>query len=424
MNPAIDAVADAIRRALEGARRFVVHAATALVALGAALGLGGCRDKAGPPSAAESAPPWASSAEVVTPRPGMVWIPKGSLVVGTPTDKTPRVPDAEMAGEQIVLGGYYIDLFPYPNEVGAIPKTNVTRDEAKALCEADGKRLCSELEVERACKGPTNATYPWGDEYRAAACGTAERRGIAPNGYNASCKSGFGVPDLAGSVWVWTSSEWGRGTEGLVTQRGGNGLSGELGARCANGRGQKPETRALDVGVRCCAGPENPFQVTLAVTRGDALHYRRGDDQLSTTLTALIRSIPHIEEGLLDTATSGDKGAGLPHVETFEVERSWTWHPVGNEELVVGGGCTRPGDDKTCGVLVARLEQAKPRPLAWVATDHWQPTIGETDTGRVLFVYGGDDHGAFRKRVSYEWGHIGIGEKERKKKRGKKYYFD
>ena len=24
----------------------------------------------------------------------------------------------------------------------------------------------------------------------------------------------------------------------------------------------------------------------------------------------------------------------------FDVERSWTWHPIGNEELLVGGGCT------------------------------------------------------------------------------------
>jgi hypothetical protein len=221
---------------------------------------------------------------------------------------------------------------------------------------------------------------------------------------------------------VWTASDWGRGTEGLVAQRGGSGLPGELGARCANGRGAKPDTKAIDVGVRCCAGPVNPFEVTLAVTRGEGLHYRRGDDALAEKLTQVVRRLPSFSDALLDTAPPD--GGVAPLADTFTVERSWTWHPVGNEELVLGGGCTRPGDDKACGVLVARLDASGPRALAWMSTDHWQPTVGELDTSRVLWVYGGDEHGAFRKRLSYEWGHIGIGDKERKKKRGKKYYFD
>src|SRR5262245_41437490 len=66
------------------------------------------------PSAAASAtssvrsafmPPQASPA----PRPGMVWIPPGPLVAGTPPDRLPRIADEEMAGEQVILKGYYID---------------------------------------------------------------------------------------------------------------------------------------------------------------------------------------------------------------------------------------------------------------------------------------------------------------------------
>ncbi len=425
MNRAMDAVADVFRRALEGARRFVVGIAAAVVAISAAFGVVGCRDKSGQPGGSDSAPPWASGAEVVTPRPGMMWIPKGSLVVGTPLDRIPRVPDAEMAGEQIVLGGFYIDLYPYPNEVGAIPQTNVTRDEAKALCESDGKRLCTELELERACKGPGNTVYPYGNDYRPTVCATGDKRGVVPNGFNATCKSAFGVLDMAGSVWVWTASDWGRGTDGLVAQRSGNGPSGELLARCANGRGQKPDVRAVDVGVRCCAGPANPFQVTVAVTRAEALHYRRDDDEMAARVQKTTRSIPNLAEGLLGSSRDpSNPGITVTNKETFVAERSWTWHPVGNEELLLGGGCTRPGDDKSCGVLVARASEGALAPLAWVSTDHWQPTIAETETSRIVWIYGGDDYGAFRKRVSYEWGRIGIGEKERKKKRGKKYYFD
>ena len=55
------------------------------------------------------------------PRQGMVWIPRGPLVAGTPEGSLPRVADEEMPGEQVILKGYYIDVFPYPNEEGAIP---------------------------------------------------------------------------------------------------------------------------------------------------------------------------------------------------------------------------------------------------------------------------------------------------------------
>ncbi len=79
------------------------------------------------------------------PRQGMVFIPSGALVVGTPSDSYPRLADEEVPGEQVIVGGFYVDVFPYPNEEGAIPLTNVTRDAATQLCAERDKRLCSEL---------------------------------------------------------------------------------------------------------------------------------------------------------------------------------------------------------------------------------------------------------------------------------------
>src|SRR5579872_4223712 len=80
------------------------------------------------------------------PRPGMIWVPPGILRAGTPIDRAPRVAEEEMPGTEVALGGFYIDALPYPNEAGAIPSSNVTRDEAQHLCEGKGKRLCTELE--------------------------------------------------------------------------------------------------------------------------------------------------------------------------------------------------------------------------------------------------------------------------------------
>jgi formylglycine-generating enzyme required for sulfatase activity len=392
------------------------------------LATAGCHGKTDVTTASASAPPWASAdAQPPPPRPGMVWIPKGTLIVGTPPDKTPRVADAEMEGEQIVVGGYYIDVYPYPNEAGAIPKTNVTRDEAKALCEADDKRLCTEIEIERACKGPENTVYPYGDHYRADVCATGPKHALSPNGLNASCVSPFGVADTHGSVWVWTASDWGRGTEGLVTLRGGNGPYGEIVGRCANGRGEKPTARLPDVGVRCCAGPENAFQVVLSVERGEPLKYRINDKEMAKRFEDAIHGMKALVEGSLPPGEPANDVTPRPSVQSpsaFDVERTWTWHPIGNEELVIGGGCAGSGRKKECGVLVARSTDKGLAPLAFVSSEKWQPTIGTSDTPREIYIHGGDDNGAFRKRLAYEWGKMAVGEKQRKKKKGRHYYFD
>ncbi len=349
----------------------------------------------------------------------MVWVPGGVLIAGTPPDRIPRVSDEEMPGEQVVMRGFYIDLYPYPNEAGAIPTTNMTWADAKALCEAQDKRLCTELELERACKGPNNTVYLWGDAYRAAACNTGVARMLTPNGVNASCASAFGVYDLTGSVWTWTASQWRRdpAKTGLVTLRGGNGAPGDLLARCANGRAMKPEQRREDVGVRCCAGEPNTFEVMLAVTRGEPLKRRRADDASRSALEALV------PDDVKAKVTSGRPD------DAFRVERSWVWQPLGNEELVVGGGCAYPrggrgggkgrrverDGDAICGVVIARVRHKGLVPLAWVASEWWQPTLSETDGARAIYLYGGDRNGAFRRRVTYAWGKITVGDKERRR---------
>ncbi|XXX80550.1 SUMF1/EgtB/PvdO family nonheme iron enzyme [Sorangium sp. So ce134] len=374
----------------------------------------------------DAAPPWDVAQAEPEPRPGMAWIPKGVLIAGTPPDRLPRIADEEMAGAQVVMHGFYIDVFSYPNEVGAIPTTNVTQDEARALCEAQGKRLCTELEIERACKGPANTTYEYGDAYKASVCATGQSRVLTPNGVNAGCVSAFGVHDLHGGVWTWTSSQWQRDTSkpGLVTLRGGNGPSGELVGRCAHGRGVKPDTRRPEVGVRCCAGEVNSFEVVLEVSRDRPL---RLEPLLDARVAAQLAELAPEEARAAATVGSPDAA--------FKVERMWTWHPRGNEELVLGGGCARPGgakeeprgrgkrakrarpgDKAACGLLIARMRLSTPALLAFVPSDLWEPTIGETDSPRELLLYGGDALGVFRRRITYEWGKIGVADKERKRR--------
>ncbi len=167
-----------------------------------------------------------------------------------------------------------------------------------------------------------------------------------------------------------------------------------------------PKTRRPEIGVRCCAGEPNSFEVVLEVTRGQPLRLQQPDDRVAPGLQRLV---PEEIRAATRDASPEDQ---------FKVERIWTWHPLGNEELVLGGGCAHPpGHKAMCGVVVARMRFDEPVLLAFLSSDWWTPTLGETDTPRELFLYGGDHAGAFRRRVSYEWGRIGAADKERKRKR-------
>jgi len=145
--------------------------------------------------------------------------------------------------------------------------------------------------------------------------------------------------------------------------------------------------------------------VVLEVTRGEPLHWQPPDEKIAPQLAELV---PQEVRAMVADRKPEDQ---------FKIERMWTWHPLGNEELIVGGGCAHPSGNAACGVVVARMRFDKALLLSWVPSDWWQPIVGETETAREIYLYGGDWAGAFRKRVSYAWGRIAIGGKERKKRR-------
>jgi hypothetical protein len=351
-----------------------------------------------------SAPPWDTGRAPAPVRPGMVWVPPGVLIAGTPPTQLPRIADEELPGVEVPMSGFFIDKYNHPAEPGAIPVTGLTQAEARAICEEQGKRLCTELEWERACKGTQNFTYEYGDSYDAAVCATGTSDALAPNGANARCRSSWGVADLHGSAWNWTSSAWGRGTDdSRVVVRGGNGREGDLVGRCANARPLAPVQRDQRVGVRCCAGEVNEATVALSVERGSELGFRSFD--------------PRIAKRLEELAPEDIKNAvkGRPAADHFRVERLWMWRPIGNEELIIGGGCAHPAGHDVCGILIARLFKDKLELLAFVTSDWWIPTVGAHERPRTLYIYGGDISGAFRKPVIYQWGRIAEGDKFRKR---------
>jgi hypothetical protein len=341
----------------------------------------------------------------IAARKGMIWIPPGTLIAGTLKDRTPRIADEELPGEPIELGGFYIDEFAYPNEGGAIPKTGMNRDEAAGLCATQDKRLCTELEWERACKGPSNTTYEYGETYRAAECLMGQAGRLAPSGLRVACHSGFGVHDMHGGPWEWTASSWRRGPgPHPAVERGGNSDSGELVGRCANAMPLAPSTRRPDLGVRCCAGEPNRAEIKLTVTRGKVLESRQYDGAFAG---AVVRAI------------KANAPAELAGDQPFRIDRIWNWHPVGNEELLVAAGCVKRSPHSECGAVVLRErtsgDSGAEGPI-WVgfASSGWWMSVVKTDhLGRDLLVFGGDGKMTFKRRIAYVWGRVAIGEPER-----------
>lgn len=378
-----------------------------VIALSCMTALCACECSGGPtvPMQADGTPPpWHVTDSEPPSHPKMAWIPSGVLVAGTPSGQLPRMADREMPGVSVQLGGFYIDRYNYPDEPGALPVTGLGFAEAKKICTGHGKRLCTELEWERACKGPDNLTYEYGDSYDPSACGTGPTDSLAPNGIHDRCVSGFGVHDLHGSAANWTSSPWGRGVRGkAMSVRGGSGHDGELTARCANAHPAKPLKAPTTVGVRCCAGEENLPQVELTIDAGEVLIWLGENTERDDRFLALLPS--PVRHQLKNRLTA------LP----FRISRNWEWRPMANERLLVAGGCGKLPQHDVCGVMVVRPEGERLRLLLFVSSDWWQPSVGKASSPRVLSLYGGDRNGAFRKSVVYRWGRIVEGAKHRKR---------
>ena len=386
-------------------RRSIVARLAALGALGALVGCPQPKpdgttkasSQAASPSAGSSASAAAPARKVPEPLPNeRVEIPGGSFMVGSRPGDPGRNPELEPRQTAIELGPFQIDRLPYPNDGKSPPLTNVTRDEAKRHCAERGERLCTELEWERACKGPTSTDYATGKSWE-------PRCASEPLG----CASGFDVLGLGANLREWVASEVpGKdGSGGRALLRGAAASAAGPDHRCAARRTSDSDSKAEDLGFRCCKGAPNAAIVP-EPKLGDT--FSRG--KISTeALEKVFKRDPHTaniaglkfyrEPDAANTVVA--RGPGDKKGFSFTVA-PLIWRPTAGAEFLLVSGKSGDADafvavlhvlgDEEYAVAASFFMKNEPGPVAFAYSDsirprlHWSTCWGcPGETGKILF---------------------------------------
>jgi formylglycine-generating enzyme required for sulfatase activity len=208
----------------------------------------------------------------VEPRRSFDWVevPAGNYVIGRdPGESRQRLVDVdafELTRTPVTNAQYELfvaetgaEMPPHWQGLGGHlddhPVTFVDWHEASAYCAWAGGRLPTEAEWEKAARGTDGRTYPWGDEEdegRAAVGPGIKHGSTSPVGSHPGGASPYGLLDMAGNVWEWTSTEYPPGERVL---RGGSFSSPGLAwARCTMRSHSRPVRRQTHIGFRVARG--------------------------------------------------------------------------------------------------------------------------------------------------------------------------
>lgn len=163
----------------------------------------------------------------------MILIPAGKFTMGTDS----RLPD-EGPEHTVTLPAYYIDKYEvtnlqykkfndetnhkspshfrnrtFPEGKADHPVTFVSWEDANEYCQWAGKRLPTDEEWEKAARGSDGRNFPWGNEFDVNKANTPVRweflkkdGDTTPVGAFSAGVSPYGLYDMSGNVWEWTSS--------------------------------------------------------------------------------------------------------------------------------------------------------------------------------------------------------------------------
>jgi len=254
----------------------------------------------------------------------------GRRRIGSMPGEPGRDPSVEADLPEMEIAAFDIDALPYPNDPAQPALRGATRAEAARLCAARGRRLCSEIEWEVACRGAADTLFPGGNQWDATTCG---------HGDLGACATGEGVFAMGTRAAEWTRDA----IDARAVIRGAGRDAASALHRCASRRTAAPEAAGLDVVFRCCGGPEPAITYPREVQRRPF----REEPMTAAQIAAIIQQVPeldalHLREGLvtfLPAAITEVMNHGATSVQAHP-EYTYTvnpvrWSPTFGEEILV-----------------------------------------------------------------------------------------
>jgi hypothetical protein len=315
------------------------------------------------------------------PSGGRIRVPEGSFSSGTEPGRFERRPELEPRTTRTALGSFEIDAEPYPGGPGGA-LFGLGRDQAAERCAEREGRLCTELEWERACKGPGSNAFASGAELDPA-CNKSP-----------GCASGFGVWGM-GSLREWTASDLSGHADRSAIVRGA-AASDPVGQRRCARRDAATTAPREDVGFRCCYGAPNAAKVVLprqGTTFGklelplsELARWLAADP----TTQAIAGDLSYFDEA---AATAAVVARGTPDRQGFRLTSApLAWNPAAGVELLVVAA--RSGASTSFVVVFDALGDGSRH----VASSF----VMEGEPGPVVLAYGG--YGRPRLHFSTCWG--------------------
>ena len=143
-----------------------------------------------------------------------------------------------------------VDAYEYPNVPDENPRDMVSQEQAASLCEQAGKHLCSLEEWQAACKGKDGTKYSYGSAYKQNKCNT-NTKAAKRSGRKEQCRSWWGMYDMNGNLWEWTSTA-SKEHPNMFYVAGG-AWNTNNGSQCTEKKFSfYPQNQYPSVGFRCC----------------------------------------------------------------------------------------------------------------------------------------------------------------------------
>ena len=143
-----------------------------------------------------------------------------------------------------------VDAYEYPNQPDATPKDMVSQEEAARICKNEGKHLCSIEEWQAACRGKDGFKYSYGKSYKQNKCNTNTKT-AKRSGRKTQCRSWYGMYDMNGNLWEWTSSTSKQHPDKYLVAGGAWNTNNE--SSCSESKFSfYPQNQYPSVGFRCC----------------------------------------------------------------------------------------------------------------------------------------------------------------------------